>query len=194
MIIVITPEEIIQNETEIINELFQEGLDLLHVRKPFINQDEMIDFIQKIDSDFHHQLVLHSHYQLANNFNTSRFHFREIDRRNDLFKSFAEHIISTSVHDIKTFNELNEDWEYAFISPVFQSISKKGYGENSTILNDIKNRNNSNVKLIALGGINEHNINEVLDSEIDGVALLGAIWKSDEPLNVFKKCKQNVLS
>lgn len=194
MIIVITPEEIIENETELINELFQEGLDLLHIRKTFINSEDMIDFIQRINSEFHHQLVLHSHYDLAENFTISRFHFREIDRQNDLYKSFVDKTISTSVHDIEIFNELNEDWEYSFISPVFPSISKKGYGENSMILNDIKKRDNPNVKLMALGGINEKNIHKVFENGVDGVALLGAIWESDEPLNVFKKCRENVLS
>lgn len=194
MIIIITPEELVQNETEIINELFQEGLDLLHIRKPFINSEKMDGFIQKINSDFHHQLVLHSHYELAENFNISRFHFREIDRRNYLYTSFTGKIISTSVHDIEIFNELNEDWEYSFISPVFPSISKKGYGENTNTLNDIKKRRNSDVKLIALGGIDENNIHNVLDSNIDGVALLGAIWESKEPIQNFKKCIQSVLS
>lgn len=194
MIIVITPEESAQNEVEIINELFHEGLDLLHIRKPFINLEEMTDFIQRINLEFHHQLVLHSHYDFWKNFNISRLHFREIDRQNELYKSFLDKKISTSVHDIETFNELNEEWEYAFISPVFPSISKKGYGENSNILDDIKKRDNPSVKLIALGGINEKNINEVFESEADGVALLGAIWESDEPLNVFKKCRQNVPS
>lgn len=194
MIIVITPEEFVQNEAEIINELFLEGLDFLHIRKPFVNSEEITDFIQKINPEFHHQLVLHSHHHLAEDFNISRFHFREIDRENGLHQSFKDEIISTSVHDIQTFNELNEDWEYAFISPVFPSISKKGYGENSTILKSIKNRNNSNVKLVALGGINDKNINEVFESQVDGVALLGSIWESEEPLNVFRKCRQNVLS
>jgi thiamine-phosphate pyrophosphorylase len=194
MIIVITPEEMMKNETGLINELFQKGLDLLHVRKPFINLEEMTDFIQSINSEFHHQLVLHGHYDLAKDFNISRFHFREIDRQNELYKSFLDKTISTSVHNIESFNQLSEDWEYAFISPVFPSISKKRYGENSTILNDIKKRDNPNVKLIALGGINEKNITEVFDNDVDGVALLGAIWESDEPLNVFKKCRQNVLS
>jgi len=194
MIIVITPEEVVQNETEIINQLFQEGLDLLHIRKPFIDQNEMKDFIQKIDSKFYSQLVLHSHYNLAENFNISRFHFREIDRKNGLSQSFTGKFISTSVHDIETFNVLSGNWEYSFISPVFPSISKKGYGENSNIFNDIKKRNNTNVKLIALGGINEKNINEVFESEVDGVALLGAIWGNDKPLGVFKKCRQNVIN
>lgn len=194
MIVVITPEELVQNETEIINALFKEGLDLLHIRNPFINSEEMKDFIQNIHSEFHHQLVLHSHHDLAERFNISRFHFREIDRRNDLFKSFTDKTISTSVHDIETFNELSDDWEYAFISPVFPSISKKGYGENSNILNEIKERNNSNVKLIALGGIHENNISEVFNSRVDGVALLGAIWESNEPLDIFRKCRKSVLS
>lgn len=193
MIIVISPEEIVLNETEIINELFQEGLDLLHIRKPFIVQNEMKNFIQKIDSKFHSQVVLHSHYDLAENFNISRFHFREIDRKNGLYQSFIDKTISTSVHDIESFNHLNKEWEYAFISPVFPSISKKGYGENSNILKDIKKRDNSNVKLIALGGINENNIHQVFDNNIDGVALLGAIWENTEPLHVFRKCRQNIL-
>lgn len=194
MIIVITPEELVQNETEIINELFQEGLDLLHIRKPFINSEEMAGFIQKINPEFHPQLVLHSHYEWAENFNISRFHFREIDRQNNLYASFIDRTISTSVHEIEVFNELNEDWEYAFISPVFPSISKKGYGENSNTLNDIKKRRNSDVKLIALGGIDENNIHNVFDKNIDGVALLGAIWESNKPRQNFKKCRQNVLS
>ncbi|AZA87838.1 thiamine phosphate synthase [Chryseobacterium shandongense] len=194
MIIVITPEELVQNETEIINALFQEGLDLLHIRKPFIHSDEMRDFIQKIHSEFYHRLVLHSHYDLAESFNISRFHFRETDRQDELYKSFTDKTISTSVHNIETFNELSDDWEYAFISPVFPSISKKGYGKDSNILNAIKNRNNSNVKLIALGGIHEKNINKVVSSGVDGMALLGAIWENDNPLQIFRRCRQNVLS
>jgi thiamine-phosphate pyrophosphorylase len=194
MIIVITPEEFVQNETDIINELFQEGLDLLHIRKPFISSEEMTDFIQKVDAKFHCQLVLHSHYDLAKKFNISRLHFREIDRQNGLYTSFADKTISTSVHDIEAFNKLTNEWEYAFISPVFPSISKKGYGENSNILNEIKRRQNSDVKLITLGGINENNINEVFSNRVDGVALLGVIWESDEPVQIFKKCRQNVLS
>lgn len=194
MIIVITPEECIQNESELINELFQEGLDLLHLRKPFINRQEMEKFIQKIDMDFHSRLVLHGHYDIAREFNISRFHFRETDRQNGLFKPIKDKFISTSVHDIETFNELNEEWNYAFISPVFPSISKKGYGKDSTILNDMKKRSNSTVKLIALGGINENNIHKVFSNEADGVALLGAIWESEEPIKVFRKCRQNVLS
>jgi thiamine-phosphate pyrophosphorylase len=45
MILVITPETIVPNESEIINQMFHDGLDLLHIRKPWISQEEMNDFI-----------------------------------------------------------------------------------------------------------------------------------------------------
>lgn len=195
MILVITPELIVPNETDFINQMFQEGLDLLHIRKPWISRNEMIEFITQIDESFYTQLVLHTYYDLGKEFTISRFHFREIDRQEEMYKSFAkENTISTSVHDIKTYNTLEKEWEYAFISPFFPSISKKGYGLNSTIKEEIKHRNNPDVKLIALGGIHQDNIYEVFDSDADGAALLGAIWESGEPLKVFKKCRNVLMS
>lgn len=195
MILVITPELIVPNETDLINQMFQEGLDLLHIRKPWLNRNEMIEFITKVDESFHSQLVLHTHYDLGKKFTISRFHFREIDRQEEMYKSFVkENTISTSVHDITTYNTLDKEWEYAFISPFFPSISKKGYGMDSTIKEEIKHRNNPYVKLIALGGINEDNIHEFFEAETDGAALLGAIWESEEPLKVFRKCRNALMS
>ncbi|GAB0155600.1 thiamine phosphate synthase [Chryseobacterium sp. Alg-005] len=194
MIIVITPEQIIPNEIETIDQLFQEGLDLLHIRKPFINNEKMKNFLDGIDSSYHAQLVLHNHYDLGKEYHISRFHIREKDRLERCISQFNGQILSTSVHNMTAYNKLEKEWEYSFVSPVFPSISKKGYGEDATVLEDIKHRNNPDVKLIALGGIHENNIQKVLESKADGVALLGAIWENEQPLNVFRKCKQFVLS
>lgn len=194
MIIVITPENFLSNEAEIINELFNEGLDFLHIRKPFAVEEKVSDLIEKIDCQFHSRLVIHQHYHLSETFKISRFHIKETDRKNELQSSMKNQIISTSVHTIEAFNELDEIWEYAFFSPVFPSISKKGYGKNSTVLDDIKKRTHSNVKLIALGGINENNIQILNKEKVDGVALLGTIWENKEPLKIFKKCRKIVLS
>jgi thiamine-phosphate pyrophosphorylase len=194
MILVITPETRVQNEAEIINRMFQEGLDLLHIRKPVMSREEMTSFLDSIDDEFYPQLVLHGYYDLRKDYHISRFHFREADRKDETYQSYiSQSTLSTSVHDIETYDSLEKEWEYALISPVFPSISKKGYGEESTVMEEIKNRNNPNVKLIALGGINENNICKVFENGADGAALLGAVWESDEPLNTFKRCRKNVL-
>jgi len=193
MILVITPESPVQNEADHINEMFQEGLDLLHIRKPGITRERMIDFINEINQAFYPRLVLHNHFDLGKEFAISRLHFREHDRKENVYQSLTHgYIISTSVHEIATYNTLEKDWEYSFVSPFFPSISKKGYGEHSTVMEDIKQRNNLEVRLIALGGIHPGNIQNVFDAGADGAALLGAIWESDEPVNIFKKCKKNV--
>lgn len=190
MILVITPENIVPNESEIINQMFQDGLDLLHIRKPFISKEEMTAFINSIDESFYGQLVLHGHYDLGKSYGISRFHFREEDRKEGKYTLFMNgNTISTSVHEITSYNILEKEWEYAFISPFFPSISKKGYGINSTVIESLKERNNPDVKLIALGGIDSCRIQEVFDLGVDGVALLGAVWESDEPVSVFRKCR-----
>lgn len=194
MILVVTPEILVPNESETINQMFHEGLDLLHIRKPWVSMEEMKGFIRNIDESYYPQLVLHSHYEAGKDYGISRFHFREEDRKEGKYKSFInQSILSTSVHEIATYNMLEKEWEYAFISPFFPSISKKGYGIKSTVIESLKDRNNPEVKLIALGGIDSHHIQQVFDLGVDGVALLGAIWESDEPLNVFRKCRKNVL-
>jgi thiamine-phosphate pyrophosphorylase len=192
MIIVITPEQAIRNETEIINELFQEGLELLHVRKPLMDAAAMSNYMKNIDSGHHGQLVLHSHHILAEEFGTSRLHFKESERPDIPDYFFDEYIVSTSVHDISSFNTLDARWEYALISPVFPSISKQGYGNGTTILESIRKRDNDS-GLVALGGINQYNIDRVFSEDVDGAALLGAVWESEEPLKIYIECRQNAL-
>lgn len=194
MIVVITPELIIPDEAETINQLFRSGLSLLHIRKPLTGRNELTGFLDRIDASFYPQLVLHSHYEVADDYGISRFHFREEAGKNGDYERYTgKGTVSTSVHDIETYNELGKEWEYAFISPVFPSISKKGYGENTEIIHEISHRNNPDVKLIALGGINENNIREISGHKVDGVALLGAVWESKHPLQVFEKCQRNFL-
>lgn len=194
MIIVITKEEWVKSEAEIINQMLLEGLDLLHIRKPFFKENEMRELLGSIDQSFHSQLVLHSHYDLGKEYAISRFHFREVDRLHELHKPLvAKNIISTSVHNINDYNVLRSEWEYSFVSPVFPSISKKGYGLDTKVLEDIKHRNNPEVQLIALGGIDENTIQRTLNAGAGGVALLGAVWNNAEPLKSFKKIKNAVL-
>lgn len=195
MILVITPEIMIPNETVMINQMMQAGLDLLHIRKLQMGKREMSELISEIDPSFYSRLVLHTHYELGKDYGISRFHFREKDRKEGKYESFTGgSSISTSVHDMSTYNTLGKEWEYAFISPFFPSISKKGYGENSTIMEDIIYRNNNEVKLMALGGIRPENINRVFDAGADGAALLGAVWENEDPLDIFVKCRKTVLN
>ncbi|WP_204280099.1 hypothetical protein, partial [Raoultella ornithinolytica] len=51
-----------------------------------------------------------------------------------------------------------------------------------------------NSKLIAIGGIDEHNCVKAFDMGFTGVAVLGAIWQSTEPVKQFKKLQSKCSS
>lgn len=191
MIIVITPEQSVRNETEIINQLFQEGLGLLHLRKPDMSMETMRHYIKTIHPGYREKVVLHSHYSLAGESGISRLHYKESERPDITDHFFDEYMVSTSVHSIDCFNTLDARWEYALISPVFPSISKQGYGNGTTILESIRHRDNDQSGLIALGGINPHNIDTVFSADVNGAALLGAIWESKEPIKTYIRCRKN---
>ena len=146
MIVITNPTSII-NEIETIHALFEEGLALLHIRKPNFSAAEMQSFLSEIKADFRQQLVLHSHHQLASVYGINRIHLTENIRKKMGSETLYEYNeqgihLSTSIHNIACFNDLRIFFEYGFLSPVFPSISKTNYQSNINLLESIKNRTN----------------------------------------------------
>lgn len=198
MIVITNPIPIV-NEISTIHSLFENGLELLHVRKPNFSEEDMITFITEIKSDLRKQLVLHNHHQLASGFGINRIHFSESERKKkdkltlETYKTKGFHL-SASVHSIADFNALGNIFEYAFLSPVFPSISKENYSSKINLFEAIKNRTDFKTKLIALGGIESKNIKQTLENGFDDVALLGTIWNQNNPIENFKSCQKIVHS
>ncbi|RKR09553.1 thiamine-phosphate pyrophosphorylase [Flavobacterium sp. 90] len=196
--IVITNPSAIANEINIIDALFEEGLSLLHIRKPDFSEIEMVEFIKQIKLEYRSNLVLHSHHDLAEDFGINRIHFSEKERKksHDFPARFPKpcRYKSTSTHSIEDFNSLENDFDYAFLSPVFKSISKEDYHPKENLFESLKSRTNYNTKVIALGGIDSENIKKTLENGFDDVALLGAIWNNENPIKQFKLCQKIALS
>lgn len=192
--IVITNPSAVANEISIIDSLFGEGLSLLHIRKPDLSEVETAKFIHKIKHEYRKKLVLHNHHEIAADFGINRIHFSETERKKNDFQIIANMILSTSIHSIEDFNALENNFEYAFLSPVFTSISKVNYSPKTDLFEDLAKRKNFNAKLVALGGIYSANIEKSLQNGFDDVAVLGTIWNSPNSIKNFKLCQKIVLS
>lgn len=169
------------NEINRINQLFDDGLELLHLRKPAYTEQEYRSLIENIKSDFHKRLVLHQLHSIAEEFSIHRLHFSEQNRINTTnWNDYSRFVLSTSAHSIEDFNTLPDCFEYAFLSPVFPSISKVGYVSEKNLLEKVKKRTNFHTKLIALGGITFENGQLAIENGFDGVAMLGAIWEKKQ--------------
>lgn len=86
-----------------------------------------------------------------------------------------------SCHSFEEVEALEKEKIYCFLSPIFDSISKKGYKANfdtETLKAFLKKERQ--IKVIALGGLTEGNYNEIIELGFDGGAFLGSIWSKYE--------------
>lgn len=191
-IFIISSPTPVTKEAALINQLFDVGLPVFHLRKPDSSSQELVLLLQEIDSIHHSKIALHSHHYLAKSFGINRLHYTEASRKQLTDVDFSENdnILSTSVHSIEDFKNLSEHFSYAFLSPVFNSISKPDYEAKPFDLSSL-NKNRA-TKLIALGGINENNCTKTYEMGFDGIALLGAIWNSEDGINNYKRISQTL--
>lgn len=195
MLIIISHPYPLANEAYHINALFDEGLEIFHLRKPDMMIDRLRQLLDNIKPVYHHQIALHQHHKIINEYGITRLHFTEIKRKemseeNLLQLKKRNNILSTSIHHTEDYLKLSSCFTYTFFGPVFNSISKEGYV--STLTDEFKFPVEDNhPKVIALGGISEANVRQALKMKFNGVAVLGAIWqKLDESIQKFKAIQQ----
>jgi thiamine-phosphate pyrophosphorylase len=189
MVIVISSPTPITKEASLINQLFDEGLTVFHLRKPESSSQELVLLLQEINPIYYPKIVLHSHHYLAKSFGINRLHFNEVSRKQlieDALETYKAEgvILSTSIHSTDDYNQLSDKFDYTFLSPVFDSISKPNYQAQTFNLNDIHKK--TDTKLIALGGIDKTTCVKAFEMGFDGIALLGTIWNSEDKITEFK--------
>ena len=173
-LIVITSEEFFEGESRTVNLLFENGLEVLHLRKPCASVDETRLFVEQIDANFHHRIVLHDCYELADAFNLKGIH---LNRRNIDVLQGKQMSVSRSCH---SFDEVasSRNCDYVFLSPIFDSISKVGYnrGFTSEQLCEARDKGIINEKVMALGGVTIEKIPLLCQYGFGGVVVLGTLW------------------
>jgi thiamine-phosphate pyrophosphorylase len=192
-LIVITAGNVFDKEPEAINLLFRNGMERLHVRKPGASYAETKRLVERIDGDFRSRIVLHDHYGLAGSLALGGIH---VNGRNDPgnLRLYGERGLSVSC-SCHSFEEVaaatgctgrsSEEiaavapvFDYVFLSPVFDSISKAGYkrGFQPEQLERAGREGVINERVIALGGITGGRIPVVCRYGFGGAAVLGALW------------------
>jgi thiamine-phosphate pyrophosphorylase len=196
-LIVISSERDLVDEGHLVNALFENGLELLHLRKPEWTVDKQNRFLRSIDQAFHSRISVHQHYGSVGEFGLNYFHVKDA-LRSEWFvgmKPSNKVNCSASFHGVSELEREGSRWSYCFLSPVFKSISKKDVRP----LIDAHYRPSAEIKAFALGGVHSGNIMDVLGRGFAGAAVCGAIWdNSKNPVEAFKKldsvCKRSVHS
>jgi thiamine-phosphate pyrophosphorylase len=188
-LIVIAKPTILKEESHLVNQLFEAGLQVFHLRKENTGEAAYRKIIEGILPEYHPQIALHHFHSLANDYNIKRIHHTESFRKNRGDEELPKNkIFSTSTHQLSDLDQISS-YAYSFFGPVFNSLSKPGYL--GVIPSGFRlNKNSAQPKIIALGGIGLKQIDEVKEMNFDGIAMLGSIWNDpSQALNTFKKAQ-----
>ena len=110
-----------------------------------------------------------------------RVHVR-LNRRNPDAPKFARSSglsLSYSCHSLSEVELRKPKMDYVFLSPIFDSISKRGYRSKFS-LSELQKAGAEGIidsRVVALGGITKDKLPLLQSLHFGGAAMLGAIWK-----------------
>ena len=132
--IVLSAQKSVDNEIDIVVRLFELGLTSFHLRKPHYSKQTMKLYLDGIPSVYHNRIIIHSHHRLARKYNLKGIHLSSKERKSSFnnwlnIKSLKRKKpflrVSTSFTTISELNKYNDLFDYVFLSPIFDSTSKK---------------------------------------------------------------------
>jgi len=193
MLVVISHSDRVEKENYYIEKFLNEGADYFHIRKPALSFSEIELVIKKIPVNLLPRISIHDNYPLLEKYNIGGIHFTSSSKH--LLNNYNNSNLrkSISCHSFEEIKNLPYYIDYTFLSPVFNSISKKNYlGK----FNSEKTKNFLTKKfkfeIVALGGVSEKNIHTVKELGFTNAAVLGCVWNNPENTSILKEIKKYV--
>lgn len=172
-IILITKPELVEGETRFCNKLLAHGLQRLHLRKPALSKEQLASWIEEIEPCFHNRIVVHDHHRLAVRYGLGGIHLNSRNPEMPVWFDRKKFSLSCSCHSISEVEACQKDFDYVFLSPIFDSISKPGYKSAFPKEELTKARKLLSKNVYALGGVNFENLQAVQELGFHGAAMLG---------------------
>lgn len=204
LIVCSTPEKL-SDEHELVQELMYSGLETFHLRKPTFSTEEMREWLTLLSSSDRKKIVLHSHWLLAEEFKIKGIHigaasWKEMPLAEQAaWLAYAKRkqlTISSSVHDQEEINQLPKGFDYVWLSPVFESISKEAYTSSfsdyqfDSWTKELKEQKQTQV--YALGGVTARHAIKLAQRGFDGLVVLGSVWSNVKGIEDKEQVKQRI--
>lgn len=176
-LIVITSPQFIGGEASYITSMLQKGIDLVHLRKPESSPHDCAKLLDAIPEELHRRIVIHYHHCLCKDYHLGGMHISPYHMSLTLPRYGGT--ISHSCHSIDEITSFKSSYDYLFLSPIFNSISKQGYhgAFSASQLQEAQQKGIIDNKVVALGGITVNNLSIVKQLGFGGAALLGDVWQ-----------------
>ena len=203
-LLIISPEQQLASEQQVLTQLLAAGLTTFHVRKPGWTRAGLAAYLEAVPAQYHPRLVLHTHYELALEYPLKGIHLTTRARQEPglsrLLHQLRGRSISASLHSLAEVAQHRRRYDYVFLSPVFDSTSKVDYrssfklAEVQQALTAWQQRRHYRPRVVALGGIIPARLGWVQQAGFAGAAVLGGIWQQPDPVLAFRALQAEILN
>ena len=201
-LLIISPEQRLASEHQVLAQLFAADLTTFHVRKPNWTRAELEAYLKVIPAQHYPRIVLHTHYELALEYPLKGIHLTTRARQEPglgrLLRQLRGRSISASLHSLAEVARHRRRYDYVFLSPIFDSTSKADY-RSSFKLPEVQRalaagqrRRGYRPQVVALGGITPATVGLARQAGFAGAAVLGGIWQQPDPVAAFRALQAEI--
>lgn len=173
------------------------GCTMVQLREKNINSYLMYQralSIKKITDEYHVPLIINDRLDIMLAVGADGVHLGQQDIPVKIARKLIgkDKIIGVSAHCIEEAEKAERDGaDYLGVGAIFPTTTKKDIIITPVnVLREIKET--VSVPVVAIGGINQNNINTLKGSHVDGVAVISAIMKSKDPKSSAVALKASV--
>ena len=177
-IIAITVPKMIDEDAYLISNLLKIGIHSVHLRKPEATIHECRKLLTQLTNEERANIIIHDYPELYDEFSLKGIHInKNITSLPDGYNGFK----TRSCHSFEEIKRYKSDYDYLFLSPIFDSISKVGYKSAFTKEELLKASTSGLIdnKIIALGGITLDMLPYFQELNFGGIAMIGGIYNTN---------------
>ena len=176
-LIAITKPYCENDEAAFIRRLFESGFDIVHLRKPDADINYCRVLLEKLTEDERKKIIVHDYHILYEEYSLKGIHInKNITTLPEGYQGFK----TRSCHSLEEVKMYKNDFDYVFLSPIFDSISKVGYKSafDEKVLWKASEQGIIDEKVVALGGVTFDKIPYLKELKFGGAAMMGSLGGS----------------
>ncbi|MES2141919.1 MAG: thiamine phosphate synthase [Pseudomonadota bacterium] len=181
-----------------IQEIIDEGITCVQLRMKKHSLEEVLLVAKQLLSLLQPRnipLIINDHIEIAKAIDADGVHIGQKDRPYAWVRQQLGYkkIIGLSIENIQQAEQCKTfDCDYFGVGPVFATSTKSDASPSIGLANLKKITSILSKPVVAIGGINQTNINSVLAKEISGIALAAGIFSATAPKKATKKLSQTL--
>ena len=162
-------------EDKILANLFEEGLENLHLYKPGAAPMFSERLLTLLGDDYHHKITVHGHFYLKEEYRLKGIHID--DAFTEPPAGYRGNVTRTC-HAISELKEAKRHSNYVFLHSIFDSQTNADEKQSFTReeLEAAAKQGLIDKKVFALGGMNLDNVREAKDLGFGGIVICGDLW------------------